>query len=393
MQEKLPTQPPQLCRSLYVHVPFCLAKCRYCDFYSLPLSGASADAYVAAAVKELQANRAELTLPLETVFLGGGTPTAIGGQRLSALLEAIAPLAGPRAEFSVEANPGTIDPALAEGLARGGVNRLTLGVQSLQDDELKLLGRIHDAEQARQAVRAVRAAGIDNIGLDLIYGIPNQTPASWKASLEQALDMGIQHLSCYGLSFEHGTPLEADLAAGRVREMDEGLQKECYFAAIEAARGAGLEHYEISNFALPRRRCRHNLTYWHNQPYLGIGPGAASYLGGVRKTNRPDLRQYLDCILSGRPAPADSERITGLAAAAETIMLELRLREGVDRGSFIQRFGRDIRELFPQTTSRYQSQGALLITPSAVVISDSAIFTADTILADFISEADAERFY
>lgn len=373
--------------ALYVHVPFCLAKCRYCDFYSLPLTPELAGRFVQAALTEMNLRREELAASAETIFLGGGTPTALGTSPLDQLLGALAPLAADGCEFSVESNPGTLTDELAGLMRRQGVNRVNLGAQSFHDDELRLLGRIHTALQARQAVEMLRRKGFDNLGLDLIYGIPGQTLDTWRQSLRQALDLGLAHLSCYALSFEPGTPLCHDLAAGKVAAMDESLQKECYHLAIESAAAAGLEHYEISNFAAPGRRCRHNLVYWKNESYLGLGPAAVSYVGGVRRKNPPSLEAYLQALEAGRLPETLDERIAGKMKLAETLMLGLRMIDGVDRAEFSRRFGVDPLTAFPSSLPRYWQLGALVVTDSAIRIAREYLFVADTILADIVAEA------
>ncbi len=371
-----------------MHVPFCLAKCRYCDFYSVPAGDNAAERFVQAALVELDERKVELDAPLSSVFIGGGTPTALGPQRLGELLRSIQPFINAETEFSVEANPGVLDGSLIETLVSCGVNRVNLGVQSFQDAELKLLGRIHTAGQAMGAVEDLRRAGIANVGLDLIYGIPNQTIDSWRDSLAEALALKIEHLSCYGLSFEHGTPLDRDLIAGRVRQMPDELQEQCYNTASAATSQAGLEHYEISNFARPSRRCKHNITYWNNGNYVGIGPGAASYVGGIRSTNRPDLHAYCTSLLSQPPrqSPADREKLTGRSAMAETLMLGLRMLDGVDRQAFQERFGEDPVEAFARTISRYERLGAVIVTSRNLCIARESLFVSDTILADLIAE-------
>lgn len=384
-------------RGLYVHVPFCLAKCRYCDFYSMAAPRAAEISLAAgcpapmkrflqALAAELRSRQAVLALPLESIYVGGGTPTALGPGLLAELLSLVAPLRGPDTEFSVEANPGTVDLAVAAALAAGGVNRVTLGVQSFQESELRLLGRIHTAAEAREAAGAIRRCGIENLGLDLIYGIPGQTLSSWRRSIAGALELRPSHVSCYALSFEPGTPLAADLAAGRVGEMDESLQKDCYEVAIEALAASGLEHYEISNFALGGRRSRQNLIYWRNEAYLGVGPAAASYVGGQRRTNQPDLDEYCRCALAGLDIPAEAESLDARGQMGETLMLGLRLMEGVDRRLFAERFGLDPAEAFPRSLSRYIGQGRLIATATHIRLAENALFVSDTILADILAE-------
>lgn len=377
----------QKARALYVHVPYCRSKCRYCDFYSLPVAGEDCSRFLTAATTELAKRAGNLQTPLASVFLGGGTPTVLGPELLAATLSMLMPLAGSDTEFTVEANPESLTPEVAAVLTSGGVNRVSLGAQSFQAGELKLLGRPHGPRQITGAVEHLRKRGIENISLDLIYGIPAQTLESWRDSLRQALDLHPEHLSCYALSFDAGTPLAADLEAGRICEMDEEVQRDCYLDAIATLRQAGLEHYEISNFARPFRRCRHNMTYWRNEPYVGIGPGAASFLGSVRWMNRPDVVAYVHALEAGQEPPAEAESLTGRHAMAETLMLGLRLIEGVQRQAFRERFGQDPVEAFPHSFRRYRDLGMLEITEASVHLTEGALFLSNSVLADILAEA------
>ena len=325
--------------------------------------------------------------PLHSVFFGGGTPTVLGPTLLEPLIRCISPLVDTATEVTVEANPATIDPALASLLVELGVNRVNLGVQSFRDDELRVLGRLHSARQAERAWERLRAAGLANLGLDLIYGIPGQHVASWQVSLAAALSLRPEHLSCYALSFEEDTALHSALGEGLLAEMPESDQRACYDAAVSAATSAGLRQYEISNFAREGRGCVQNLTYWHNMSYLALGPAATRYIGGVRSTNQPDLGAYLSAVEAGDPAPATSERIVGREAMAETLMLGLRLISGVDRVEFAMRFGEDPVDAFPRTVDRYSDLGALCVTAGHLRLSREALFVSDTVLADLLAEA------
>jgi len=373
--------------ALYVHVPFCAAKCRYCDFYSLPIGQSRTGEFLRALAAEMRAQAHRLGRPLASVFVGGGTPTSIGAAGLAELLAIPAGWLDSGTEFSVEANPGTVDAPGVEVLVRAGVNRVNLGVQSLRADELETLGRIHSPKQARDAFNVLRRAGVRNIGLDLIYGVPGQSLRTWQASLAEALELRPEHLSCYALSFEENTPLWQDLQAGRVEEMDEAEQEACWRHAISAAADAGLEHYEISNFARPGRQCRHNLTYWNNMPYIGLGPGAAGYFGGVRQKNDPDLAAYVRALLLGQAAPASQEQLTGRRAMAETVMLALRLTRGLDLKAFEDRYGQDVRQVFGRSISRYLQTGGLEVLAGHLRIPASAMFVSNEILADMLAEA------
>ncbi len=378
---------PASASALYLHVPFCRSKCRYCDFYSTTIDGDSAASYVHAATIELARKLPQLTFPLKSVFVGGGTPTALPIDLLEMLLSPVGAIIDESTEFTVEANPATLGDGEAEMLARIGVNRLSIGAQSFQSDELAVLGRIHNAEQIRAAREAARTAGISNISLDLIYGVPAQTLASWRNSLAEALALDIDHLSCYALSIEHGTPLELDVSSGRIKQVDESLQLDQYNATVADLSDAGLGRYEISNFARPGRECRHNLTYWRNEPYVGIGPAAASYDGAIRSKNISDTDSYVQALESGLFAPSESEQLVQRVAMSETIMLALRMTQGLDRSSFARRFGLDPLEAFPESLTRYRRQGALVITDDRITLADEAFFVSDTILADILAEA------
>jgi len=376
-------------RALYVHVPFCRRKCRYCDFFSRPVDRELVEAYLRAAIAELDARRGVLAGPLDSVFVGGGTPSVLGRRALGDLLEPLSALTDARTEFSVEVNPESTSATLARTLAHAGVNRVTVGVQSLEPELLTFLARAHGPDDAIGAIRAVRQAGIENVGADLMYGIPGQSAASWGRTLSALIGLGVQHLSCYALSFEPGTPLHSAWQRGEVTAMDEALERALYEQAIDLAEQAGMQHYEISNVAMPGRLCRHNTTYWRNLPYLGIGPAATSYVDGVRRTTRRDLEAYL----SGRggwDAPErfeTRERLTGRAAMAETVMLALRMMQGLDRKAFVSRFGTDVLDVFPRTIRRYLRQGALVLSSTHLRLARSAFFVSDTILADILAEA------
>lgn len=376
--------------ALYVHVPFCRAKCRYCDFYSHVDAPEVMDAYLEAVLAEQRLRASEIRRPITSLYFGGGTPTALGADRLKRLLRALTPLTGEDAEISVETNPGTVDAAVAEALVEGGVNRVTLGAQSFNDEELAFLGRIHRAEDIAQAAEILRVAGVANLAMDLIYALPGQSSASWEHTLAVAVSLQPRHVSCYALSFEDDTPLGDDLQAGRVEEVDDETQRGMFDRAVEFLQTAGYEHYELSNFAQPGCRCRQNLVYWRNESYLGLGPGACSYLHGIRRTNPPDTAAYVHHLTASPPTPPPSrkEQLTGQAAMAETLMLGLRLTEGVEISTFTRRFGLAPTEAFPVTFQRYLRQGSVQVTPTHVRLHRNALFTSNCILADLLGECE-----
>lgn len=303
---------------LYIHIPFCRHKCAYCDFYSGPLRGFRPEEYANALTEELRARG--ISDRYETVYIGGGTPSTMDPQLLAPFLRL------GRGECTVEVNPEDINGETAEKWLEAGANRVSMGVQSLIDSELKAVGRCHTAAHAVEAYRTLRRAGFENISLDLIYGLPGQTPDSWRQSLMGVIDLEPEHLSAYSLSYEPGTLLHTRLMTGKIRETAEDDVVEMYGTLCAAARASGLEHYEISNFAKPGYRSRHNSSYWDSTPYLGLGPGAHSFDGNIRSFNPPNLGEYMK-------NPAASFRIeeeTATERHNNTIMTALRTARGLD---------------------------------------------------------------
>ena len=321
---------------LYIHIPFCRAKCAYCDFYSLPNSEEKMDAYVAALERHLVevAPRADCHM-VDSVYFGGGTPSYLGQKRLSHLLKIIKKyyrLKG-ECEITLEANPDSAaDWKELRALRRAGVNRISLGVQSSDDALLAHIGRIHTWEQVQQAVEAIRKAKIGNLSLDLIYGLPGQTMEAWEKTLSDVIELQPEHLSCYGLKVEEGTPLYARQAQEDLP--DDDLQADMYLFAVEFLHRCGYEQYEISNFAKPGYESRHNLKYWTLGEYAGFGPGAHSDFGGVRYGYARDLDSYL----AGELHLSESEVIPPMERDMEYIMLSLRTRFGLNPKEFENRF-------------------------------------------------------
>jgi oxygen-independent coproporphyrinogen-3 oxidase len=377
---------PPPCRALYVHVPFCIRKCSYCDFCSVPIEETRAAAYLNAVKRELAGKSSMLALPVGSVFVGGGTPTALETPLLQDLLSAIHPLCGPETEFTVEANPATIDRDKAQLLSAMGANRVSMGAQSFVGRELDVLGRAHKPEDVAMTAAILRDAGIANLSLDLMFGLPGQTVTSWQQSLERCADLLPSHVSCYALSVERGTELARKVRAGRLQEMEDDLQADCYDLAVDFLSSHGLSPYELSNFARPGHRCRHNLTYWRNLPYVGIGPAASSYDGRTRSTNVCDIDAYINSMQAGESAVSRSERIEGRRKLAEGLMLGLRLVEGVFRKDFVEQYGTDPADSFAQVFSRHRANGLLEITPENVRLTRRAWFVANTVFADLFED-------
>ena len=345
---------------LYFHIPFCRRKCPYCDFYSRT-DLADLPAFMDALRREL-ARRADPVLAVDTVYFGGGTPSLCPPEAVGEILA----LAGTcfdlheSAEVTLEANPGTVDADTLEQLRMAGVNRLNLGVQSFRDEGLQFLGRIHDRDQALAAIAQARGAGFDNLGLDLIYGLPGQTIAHWQNDLAQALSIEPAHLSCYILTFEPGTPMTCGMQAGRLPMPDEDRVAAMFEATVALLTKAGYDHYEISNYArTPDLRSRHNLKYWHFTPYLGFGPGAHSYRDGVRSWNRADLDRYLQYAAEGRRPPGGQETLSVEQQMLEALLLGLRLKEGFAIEAFEKRFGVSVEETFGPVLRQLAGEGCL----------------------------------
>ena len=335
--------------SLYIHIPYCEARCHYCDFNTYAGRVGEREAYVDALVADLRASasRSEgLAVPLATVFVGGGTPGALGAGLLARVLREVQQSYGlaPGAEVSMEANPNSLTAEMLEALMPLGLNRVSLGVQSFDDGELRSLGRVHTSAQARDAVALVRAAGIPSVGLDLIYGLPGQSLEDWRRNLDTALGLAPDHLSLYGLTLEEGTPFGQAWARGDLTVPDDDAQADMYDLACRAASSAGLPQYEISNFARPGHACRHNQVYWENGTYLGVGAGAVSYLGGWRwtRSRRPEV--YIRQVRAGAHLFEEGEWLSDAGHLAETLILALRTLPGAIMADVAARFPAVVRD-------------------------------------------------
>ena len=366
---------------LYVHVPFCRAKCRYCGFYSRPIDQYDAGAVVYAMIAEME--RLEPSDGIKTIYIGGGSPSALEREHLLRLINHARQRCPAAQEFTVEVNPGQVDIELLRELHEAGVNRLSIGAQSLIQRELDFLGRGHTVESTRRVVRQGRSAGFGNISLDLIFAVPGTDLDSWKQNLRSAIELEADHISAYGLSYEDGAPLSKDLAAGLIEAVDEDTDRAMFELAIDELARAGIEQYEISNFARHGFECRHNLNYWANGSYTGIGPGAASYLHGTRSSNFADIDKYVRAVTSGESTVESSETLSGLERACETAVLNLRRRRGIDLAQFKSQTGYDSLQLFAEPIRRYRKLGLIEKDSGRVSLTRQALGIADSILCDF----------
>lgn len=351
---------------IYIHIPYCAQKCRYCDFASYAGQAGTMSAYMDALLTEARAvSSAARGQPIETVFIGGGTPSLLPPELLRKLLSGLRQWYDMPSgiEFTAEANPGTLTSAWLDAAIEGGVSRLSMGMQAAHPQLLRTLGRIHSHEDVVESVLLARAKGIDNLSVDLMFGLPGQTPEMWRESLDAALALNVEHMSCYGLIPEEGTPLMADLNAGRITLPDESDERQMYDDTLRILAEHGYQQYEISNFARPSRECRHNIGYWTRVPYIGLGASAASMLntpsGGLRTTNPAGIHEY---IRMAQEQAWRRERLSLLPEDArfESLMLGLRMTIGVSEADFAAMHGISLDEYCGETLRRQQAQGLLL---------------------------------
>jgi oxygen-independent coproporphyrinogen-3 oxidase len=380
---------------LYVHIPFCVRKCRYCDFASQPLSANPSlpERYLAALACEAELRREEIDRPLQSIFIGGGTPTLLSGKQLRRLWrETLAPFPRkPDAEITLEANPGTLSDDVLQALAELPLTRVSLGMQSAHADELAMMGRIHVYQDVVDAVRALRGIGIPHINLDLIYALPGQTAARWTETLRCALDLAPDHLSLYALMLEEGTPLAAQVAAGSLPDPSEQEEEMMTGESQRMLAEAGFTRYEVSNAARPGGVCRHNLGYWLGRDYLGLGASAVSTVRGVRWRNLPDAASYTERLHAGRPVIAYAERLSAPARLLEHVMLGLRLRGGFDLAAAEIACGCRLRDMAPAAFAVAQRDGLLVDADGVLRLTDTGFPIANTIVAGLMEEADTTQ--
>jgi putative oxygen-independent coproporphyrinogen III oxidase len=327
--------------ALYVHFPYCVSICSYCDFDRQATGFASIPRYVASVAAEI---RMQPRRPIHSIFFGGGTPSLMTGEQVSLILSAAAEQFElvPGAEVTLEANPGECTVERLSAFRAAGVNRLSIGVQSLDDATLLRLSRRHTADEARAAVAAARAAGFDNLSLDFMLGLAGMAVESWLSTLDGAVALGPEHLSCYILTVDERVPMGRDVASGRLVLPSDDEIAEQYLATGQQLAAAGFEQYEISNWALPGCQSRHNLTYWRDEPYIGIGAGAAGWVDGVRTKNSPSPRRYMMSVAAGRVTRVEEERPDRFTRLGDAVALGLRLREGIDLDALAARIGIDV---------------------------------------------------
>lgn len=371
---------------IYIHIPFCKSRCKYCDFFSTTHLEKRAQ-YVAALLEEWRMRAHEVKEPVHTIYIGGGTPSMLDDSSLQMIIEAIrrepplnstaisGTLQGDEAmlqEITIEANPGDITLERAQAWRKMGINRLSIGVQSLDNELLQLIGRRHTAEQARKAVAAAQAAGFDNISIDLMYALPSQTMEQWQKDVAEALQMDVQHISTYGLIYEEGTVLMTLLDHGVIEAVDEDTEMQMYDYLVEQLAANNFEHYEVSNFALSNRQSRHNSSYWNNTPYIGLGAGAHSYDGQVRQWNISDLDTYIAQAMAHQLQP-EKEVLSEEQRHTERVMLGLRTNSGIG-----------IDEIDRSKAQPYIAQGMLIEKDNRIVATTKGYHILNRIIEDLI---------
>ena len=380
---------------LYLHIPFCVRKCAYCSFVSFPAAAEEKDAYVASLLREAELRQSEADGPVETVYIGGGTPSLLSPSQLRRLIAGLREYyeIRPDAELSMESNPGTLTAAFLDTAVSAGVNRLSLGMQAYQPEILQFLGRFHSFEEVSRSVSMARAAGLNNLNLDLIFGIPGQTLSDWNETLDAALSLSPDHLSAYGLISEEGTPLQRRLDAGEAVLPDPDIEREMYDLAIRKLRAAGLEQYEISNFARKGFECRHNIGYWTQVPYLGLGLSAASMrsqeqtglgLTCLRTANPSDLAAYQEMIRSGIHSAAIRETISPEEARFETMMLSLRMNRGISESRFLALHGVSIDAVYGEKLEEMRKKGLMRHENGAWALTRKGMDIQNTVLVELM---------
>ncbi len=369
--------------SIYIHIPFCVSKCHYCDFNSYADKSHLVARYQSALLKEISsfANGQKIN----TIFFGGGTPSYLPPEQIDRLLQQVKQSfdCSKVKETTLETNPETIeDTERFIGYRKAGINRISLGAQSFDNTILLSMNRPHKAEKIPEVLHYAREAGFDNMNLDFIFGYPQQTMETWQDTLEKAIELHPEHLSIYGLTVEPGTFLYTYVKQGKQTPAHDDLVLEMYQYTLERLPSAGYQQYEISNFSLPGRECQHNINYWKNGDYFGFGAGAHSYINGRRYWNIRSVDEYVKRMESGQSPAVGEEQLDGRYKMAESAMLALRLNEGLNRATFQAQFQQDPLEIFSDVFSQYSQAGLLHMDDSRIQLTQQGLYLSDSLFAD-----------
>jgi len=386
------TTSPQIPGGLYIHIPFCEKKCFYCDFYSVT-DHSQIPAFLAALKTEMQL-AGRVSLVFDTLYIGGGTPSLLDADVVAKIIDTAFRCFKilPEAEVTLEVNPGTVSLNGLMNYRHSGVNRLNIGVQSFHLKNLKFLDRIHSVDQAQLSLDWSRRAGFDNVGLDLIYGLPSQTQKNWREDLARAVDFNPEHISCYMLTRETGTPLDQEVAAGRIRLAGEETLRRLFETTIDYLTGHGFLHYEVSNFARLTENggsswtSRHNSKYWSMAPYIGLGPSAHSFMEPERYWNYKNVQKYIRKLQEGKLPMAGKENLTREQLLMEAIYLGFRTTEGIDLVRLKDKFGFNFLKHFGEEIADLEKEGFLRVTPAHCALTVKGMTLLDSITAAFTNQ-------
>ena len=369
---------------IYIHIPFCKQRCLYCAFYSSTLHSKQQE-YCDALCREIIMRRNYIIGIIDTIYFGGGTPSTLTREQLQKILGTIKEnyRLSPSAEITIEANPDDLTPEYLATLRSLSFNRLSMGIQSFDDAQLKAIGRRHTAERARQAVKDARTAGFENISIDLMFALPSSTSAQWQESIKQAIELRPTHISAYNLTYEEETPLYRALQQGKIEAVDEEENLKQFEILIEQLAAAGYRHYEISNFALPGYESRHNSSYWHDIPYLGCGAAAHSYNGESRSWNISDIKTYIEGINNGAPF-SEVEQLTTAEQYNDAILTRLRTADGVPSDWMRKKFGDKLTDYMLRNAAPHIAAGRLKEDNGILSLTRKGLFVSDAIIRDLI---------
>jgi oxygen-independent coproporphyrinogen-3 oxidase len=374
-------------RAVYIHIPFCTNKCFYCDFNSYVVQGQPVTDYLQALEREMEMTVSRHPADrIESIFVGGGTPTVLTPEQMAYFLRSVNDYFGARSpgcEFTMEANPGTTDSEKLAAMREGGVNRISFGVQSFDNRLLKAIGRIHDTEDVYRSIENARRAGFDNLSIDLMLGLPNQTAADFEATLAEALGLGLEHYSAYSLKIEENTLFYTLYQKNELPLPEEGEELNMYLAAIRKMKEAGYEQYEISNFAKPGRASRHNQAYWRNQAYYGLGAGAHGYISGQRHVNIKGVQAYIEACKSGLPIK-ETHRVSRREAMEDFMMVGLRMLSGVTDEAFRAQFGVRIADVFEPQLKKLAESGLLIGEEGRYRLSEQGVLFGNDVFGAFL---------
>lgn len=362
---------------LYIHIPFCKQKCRYCDFVSFTGMESMADEYIEALKREAEKYRGQA---VDTIFIGGGTPTALTAEQISDVLRICRDCfdVSNDGEFTIEANPGTLDDDKITAMLNGGINRISVGVQSFNDTELQQIGRIHNAETAYNTICNLKKMGFNNVNIDIMTALPSQTRESLIKTLKTAVSLPVTHISAYSLIIEDGTPLEREYSKGKLVLPSDDTDRLMYADAVKILGDNGFKRYEISNFARDGFECRHNIKYWTGEKYIGLGVAAHSYDGEKRCYNTSDINAYIN------GAPREETALTKKDKISEFIITGLRMENGISERVFFERFGAKIQEIYGDELNKFTNLGLLTHTDGHYALTPRGIDVSNSILCEFV---------